>query len=938
MTSLFAILTPPAWKNWSRIAAAILALLVVFSAPARFAAASPAAANAARRPALLMAETIIANGAVNGAVAWGDIDNDGDQDLLVTGRGEGEAMTTLLLGNDDGSLALVGSAGLPRLESSTLSLADFNHDGYLDVLITGQRGVTLAGELGFAAVYVNNGGSSFSLYQQFPDVYRGSAAWGDYDNDGSPDVLITGYQNTGEGFGALYRNERGVFARAESVAIPQVGDSAAAWGDYDADGDLDFAVIGKLGKTSLDRVAYAYQNDGAGGFTPIQLTSNGLWAGAVTWLDVDSDGYLDLLLTGNNGPDSFNREPLSLLFLTQPGGQLVQTADFGLPGVWNSTVSAGDYDNDGDPDLLINGQTTDAALTAIYTNNGGVFSDSGLALANGARAAVAWGHLDNDGSLDAVVSGVESPLGRRSAYVYTGLTDTPNTPPQPPQLAAACWDGADSLLFAWNGVSDAQTPLSQLSYSLRVGSAPGLSDIVTPPSAADGYHRLSQPGPLTNGTRAALKGLPDGEYVWSVQVIDSAFLGGPFAAEGRFVSGTHIARDDEVTVNGSEPVAIPVLANDNADYSDLTIYSLANPAHGTARVVGNAVVYTPDPDWAGVEKIRYFALSPSTGRCSAANIIVRAPGMYLEPTWVLEGKPANTLVGEFSAAPPADKPNETFTFELVCDRCQNSSQAPFWILEDKLKTTQPLNYQVKNKYTIHVNARGSRGTNYLRDFTIRVLPLSHNPPSELLLSSASIQENLSAGAWVGDLACIDPDDGDYCKFHLVNGPGGEDNDYFSITGNKLRTQAVFDYEARGSYSIRVRATDSSGLHLVKVFTIAILNVSDSPPSAILFSTTSAPEFTPPNTILGEFTAVDSDPSDAFRFTLVPGEGSADNAQFYISANRLVNYFTLDYEKQNRYTFRVRATDQTNRYVEQAFELFVSDVEEQWYYIPMVLSK
>ena len=71
------------------------------------------------------------------------------------------------------------------------------------------------------------------------------AVWGDYDNDGDLDAFLTGYSSAGE-ITALYRNSGGTFA--DSGAIPTglgLGGSAADWGDYDNDGDLDIALIGR---------------------------------------------------------------------------------------------------------------------------------------------------------------------------------------------------------------------------------------------------------------------------------------------------------------------------------------------------------------------------------------------------------------------------------------------------------------------------------------------------------------------------------------------------------------------------------------------------------------------------------------------------------------------------------------------------------------------
>lgn len=880
----------------------------------------------ARSMQALGSEIAISNGAADGAAVWGDLDNDGDQDLLVSGRGPGEAMTTLLLGNSDGAFSEAGSAGLPGVESSSLDLADFDRDGDLDVLITGQRGVTLTGELGLARVYQNDGSGSFTLFQNLNSdgVYRGAAEWGDVDNDGDLDILLTGYIYGGSGFGGLYRYADDAYTLDSTVIVPAVGDSAVAWGDYDADGDADFAVSGRLSEDSAARVAQVFNNDGAGGFSSIDMTANGLWYGSVAWLDADSDGDLDLIMTGNNGPDNYNRDPLTLLFLYDSADGFTQAAS-GLPDAWQTSLAPGDYDNDGDIDLLFNGLTSDGNLTLIYANTGGLFSDAGVELRSGTGASVAWGDLDNDGSLDVAVSGVQSDLSTRSTFIYPNLPETANTAPAAPAVAAACWVGGDTVVFTWSGAEDAQTPASLLTYNLRVGSASGLGDIISPPSAADGYQRAAQPGRYTSGARGYISGLSSGEYTWSVQAVDSAYTGSPFSAESSLAIGIEVGKYDEIWVGSADPVLIPVLDNDNKKYKDLVIQSVSGPEHGSAVIQDNQVLYTPDPDWAGIEEFDYYAFSPSTGHCSIASVSVRSVGLYMSPTWVKETQAVGSVVGGLTATPPKEKMGETFTYSLVSGEGSEDNPS-FAIYLNKLITTEVFDAGVKDTYHVRVKAAGSKGTSLTRKFKINILDVALNPPTDILLSNTAIQENLNAGASVGSFSCIDPDENP-CRFRLVDGEGGEDNALFSITGKSLRTEAAFDYEERSSYSIRVKAIDNTGQYLIETFTLSIINLSDSAPTAIDLSIANVAEDAPLDTLVGQFTSTDSDPSDTFRYRLVQGDGSAGNSAFRINGDQLITNQLFDYETQASYSIRVRSSDQTDRSIEQVFAISIDDVIE-----------
>ncbi len=82
-----------------------------------------------------------------------------------------------------------------------------------------------------------------------------------------------------------------------NISFDGVVGATAAWGDYDNDGDLDVIVTGDTTETSSGRIAHLYQNQN-GAFVVVETGIIGVEAGSVDWGDYDNDGDLDLLVTG----------------------------------------------------------------------------------------------------------------------------------------------------------------------------------------------------------------------------------------------------------------------------------------------------------------------------------------------------------------------------------------------------------------------------------------------------------------------------------------------------------------------------------------------------------------------------------------------------------------------------------------------------------------
>ena len=328
-------------------------------------------------------------------VCIGDFDNDGFDDLFITYRGG----NVLYRNNGDGTFTDVtdgaGVGGDPRAWSTGCTFVDYDRDGRLDLFVasyvgresleklppkgqTTWKGVPVfSGPQGLAKgscrLYRNNGDGTFTDVSREAQL-RGVAGYGltamatDYNEDGWPDIYVACdsspsilLRNNRDGTFSDIATERGLAYSPDGVAQAGMG---LAIGDYDSDGKLDVV------KTHFaDDIPGLYRNDGHGHFSD-ESTLAGLHASTrhLEWgtglVDFDNDGRPDLFYVSGSvypeveavNPDYPYRGP-RFLFRNLGNGQFVSVTDRCGPGLTEPHSSRGcafgDFDNDGDMDILV---------------------------------------------------------------------------------------------------------------------------------------------------------------------------------------------------------------------------------------------------------------------------------------------------------------------------------------------------------------------------------------------------------------------------------------------------------------------------------------------------------------------------------------------------------------------------------------------------------
>jgi len=463
---------------------------------------------------------------------------------------------------------------------------DYDNDGDLDLLLQ-------------SSPYRNNGDQTFSNVPPTYALFAASLAWGDYNNDGYLDFLVTGQNSqSGQFVSRVYRNNgNGTFATNIIAGLPNVGYGSVAWGDIDNDGRLDFILTGGTFSTpkSLSRV---YHNNGDGTFTDIAAGLPGVMQSSVAWGDYDNDGYLDILLTGNTGAYG-SAVGIAQVYHNNRDGTFTDIVA-NLLGVSSSSAAWGDFNNDGYLDILVAGQVDSFGnlISRVYLNNqNGTFTDRQAGLPGMVGGSALWGNYDNDGNLDILLS------WDGFTRVYRNNTSVPNTPPATPTNLLASILPHNNVVLTWSPSNDNETTnFNGLYYNLRVGTSPGGIQLFSPQAdLATGLRRVPSFGNAGHTNQWFLSNLPRGTYYWSVQAIDTAFAGSPFAAEVSFTitndvdfASNHTPVADPQTISTQEDASVPITLTGSDFDNDPLTFILANiPTNGTLKGIPPNLLYIP---------------------------------------------------------------------------------------------------------------------------------------------------------------------------------------------------------------------------------------------------------------------------------------------------------------------------------------------------------
>ncbi len=304
---------------------------------------------------------IVSELAPSDGATWADHDNDGDIDCFVVNWYGIDNLFYDNNGDETFTQVLLGTIVEDNGYSETASWGDYNNDSYVDLYVSNSAGTRKN------YLYKNNGDGTFLKITEGDMVNDNdstrSVNWVDYDLDGDADIFVTNeaYQHE-----RLYRNNGDeTFTSITDNALVTDGGStmSSSWGDIDNDGDLDVFLANDQGNDAL------FRNDGDNVFTKLSsdiVCNNGGNSFGSNFADIDNDGDIDLFVTNSFWGGPWN----NFLYLNDGDGVFtevtsdVTTTDMG----WSYGNAFGDYDKDGDMDLLVANCYGGAQNNALYNN------------------------------------------------------------------------------------------------------------------------------------------------------------------------------------------------------------------------------------------------------------------------------------------------------------------------------------------------------------------------------------------------------------------------------------------------------------------------------------------------------------------------------------------------------------------------------------------
>jgi len=598
-----------------------------------------------------------------------------------------------------------------------------------------------------------------------------------------------------------------------------------------------------------------------------------------------------------NGLLAFSDAPFVVTFTSDGTGIDVNSFEVKVDlasGLQPFSVSIGDLDGDGKADLAaVNfSSSTVSVFRNISTGTGSISYAAKVDFTTGLQpVSVSIGDLDGDGKADLAVANLNNSTvsvfrntstGAGSINYATKVDFTTGSDPRSVSIGDLDGDGKADLAVAnqnSNTISvfrNTSTGAGSISYAAKIDFATATLPFSVSIGDLDGDGKadLAVANQQSN----------------SVSVFRNTSTGAG--------SISYASKVDFTTGSGPESVSIGDLDGDSK--SELVV---ANATSNTVTVLRNtstgagSISYATKVDFTTGSDPNYISIGDLDGD-GKVDLAV-----------------ANKISGTVSILRNTSTGPGTISYGAKVDFTTGS--------EPRSVSTGDLDGD--GKADLAVASFGSNAVSVFRNAII-----GNNTPTDISLSSQTVNEEQAIGLEVGTLSTTDVDAGDTHTYTLVTGTGDTDNASFSITGNQLLTAEVFDFETKTSYSVRIQTDDGNGGTFQKAFTITINDINElgnDVPTDISLSALSIDENQSIGTQVGTLSTTDADPGDTHTYSLVAGTGDTDNTSFSINGTQLLTAEVFDFETKASYSVRIQTDDGNGGTFPKVFTITVNDINE-----------
>lgn len=298
--------------------------------------------------------------------------------------------------------------------------------------------------------------------------------------------------------------------------------------------------------------------------------------------------------------------------------------------------------------------------------------------------------------------------------------------------------------------------------------------------------------------------------------------------------------------------------------------------------------------------------------------------IYISNNKIDENLPVFSDIGVLSSEDEDLYDTHIYSFEAGDGDTHNSS---FIIKEDHLYSFEIFDFEKQSSYSIRIKTSDKQGNSFSKSFEILINDKVELPPSDIILSNNTIDENIEIGSFIGDLSTESNNIDGIFKYSLVIGDGDDDNASFLISGNQLLSKRIFNFENKNQYTLRVQTKDKDGMTFSKSFTILINDMTEQEPTDISLSNNSINENQDIGTFIGTFFTESTNLFGVFNYSFVAGEGDLNNSSFFISNDQIFSKTVFNFEEKDSFNIRVQTKDIEGLSFSKSFTIKINDLEE-----------